>query len=62
MKKQTFNIYFSPYLSQINNICSAEDVIGNYKVIFEGTDYENIKLKIINKYLPGSEYRFEPVC
>ena len=62
MKKQSFNIYFSPYLSEINNVCSAEDVIGNYKVIFEGTDYENIKLKIINKYLPGSEYRFEPVC
>ena len=62
MKKQSFNIYFSPYLSEINNVCSAEDVIGNYKVIFEGTNYENIKLKIINKYLPGSEYRFEPVC
>ena len=62
MKKQSFNIYFSPNLNEINSICSAEDVIGNYEVIFEGTNYESIKLKIINKYLPGSEYRFEPVC
>ena len=62
MKKKSFNIYFSPYLNKINNVCSVEDIIGNYKVIFEGTDYENIKLKIINQYLPGSEYRFEPVC
>ena len=62
MKKQSFNIYFSPNLNEINSICSAEDVIGNYEVIFEGTNYKSIKLKIINKYLPGSEYRFEPVC
>ena len=62
MKKQSFNIYFSPYLNEVSSICSAEDVIGNYEVIFEGTNYESIKLKIINKYLPGSEYRFEPVC
>ncbi|MDC0154334.1 hypothetical protein OAJ02_06380 [Nitrosopumilus sp.] len=62
MKKQSFNIYFSPYLNEVSSICSVEDVIGNYEVIFEGTNFESIKLKIINKYLPGSEYRFEPVC
>ena len=46
MKKQSFNIYFSPYPSPVKNICSAEDIIGDYKVIFEGTNYESIKLKI----------------
>ena len=62
MKKSEFNIYFSPYLSNVNKICSSEDVVGDFKMVFEGTNYEDIELKIINQYLPGSEYRFEPVC
>ena len=47
---------------EIRNFCTVEELIGNYKVIFEGTEYEDIELKIIDQYLPGMEERFEPIC
>ena len=61
-KATEFNIYFSPNLSKIKGICSVEDLIGKYEVVFSGTNYKNIKLEILNQYLPGSEPLFEPVC
>ena len=61
-KSTEFNIYFSPNLSKIKGICSVEDLIGEYEVVFSGTNYKNIKLEILNQYLPGSEPLFEPVC
>ena len=61
-KSTEFNIYFSPNLSKILEICSAEDLPGDYQIIFEGTNYQSIKLKILNQYLPGTENMFESVC
>ena len=61
-KNTSFNIYFTPNLSKISEICSVEDLVGDYQVMFEGTDYQSIKLKILNQYLPGAEVLFEPVC
>ena len=61
-KDAKFNIYFSPNLSAVSKICSVEDLVGKYQVVFEGTKYQDIKLKILNQYLPGTENMFEPVC
>ena len=62
-KKGTeFNIYFTPSLNIANEICSVEDVVGNYEVVFEGTNYKSIKLKILNQYLTGFENRYDPIC
>ena len=61
-KSTEFNIYFSPNLSRVTDICSVEDLIGNYEVVFEGTNYQSIDLKILNQYVPGMENRFEPIC
>ena len=61
-KSTEFNIYFSPNLSRVTEICSVEDLIGNYEVVFEGTNYQSIDLKILNQYVPGMENRFEPIC
>ena len=61
-KKSGFNIYFSPVLDETRNFCTVEELIGNYKIIFENTEYEDIELKIIHRYLPGMEERFEPIC
>ena len=38
-KKSEFNIYFSPVLSEIKNVCTVEELIGNYKIIFEKQFY-----------------------
>ena len=61
-KKSEFNIYFSPNLSHVLKICSTEDLVGNYQVVFDGTNYQSIKFKILNQYLPGTENMFDPIC
>lgn len=61
-KKNMFNYYVEPDLSKNNGICSTDDIIGDWTVVFRGTNYENLKFKIINQTLPGEEEHYKPVC
>ena len=58
----SFNNYFTPALSRALNICTIDDLIGNWRVVFQGADYENLSFEIINEILPGSEKYYEPSC
>ena len=59
----SFNRYFTPDLSKIQGICSIEDIVGEWTVVFRGTNYENLKFTISDSvFVPGEEERFEPVC
>jgi hypothetical protein len=60
--KPDFNQYFKPALSKARNICSVDDLIGEWTVVFKGTDYTPIKFRIINETFPGDEKIFRRVC
>ena len=61
--KASFNQYFTPALSKVKEICSIDDIAGEWTVVFRGTNYENIKFTISDEvFLPGEEDRYEPVC
>ncbi|MCV0401906.1 MAG: hypothetical protein K5777_08030 [Nitrosopumilus sp.] len=60
--KQAFNYYLEPQLSKLRGICSAEDFIGDWRVVFRGTDYPNLEFKITEDVLPGEEEDYQPVC
>ena len=60
--KTAFNIYFEPQISKLRDICTKNDLIGEWTVIFEGTNYSDLKFEIIDKILPGSEPYFRDVC
>jgi len=60
--RNTFNQYFQPQLSKNNGHCTVDSFIGDWKVIFRGTDYPNLEFKITEDILPGDEEDFEPVC
>jgi hypothetical protein len=61
--KPAFNYYTDIKLSKALGICSVDNVIGEWTVVFRGTDHESLKFKIINEYLPGEEDSFtKPVC
>lgn len=60
--KPAFNYYLQPQLSKTKGICTAEEFIGTWKVVFRGTDYQNLEFKITDEILPGDESDFEPVC
>ena len=59
---QRNNYYFTPDLSELRGICSVDEIIGNWKVVFQGTKYSDLNFKVIAETLPGFEYRYEPVC
>jgi len=61
-KKNVFNYYVEPGLAKKNGICSIDDIVGDWTVVFRGTDYENLEFKIINQILPGDEVNYKPVC
>lgn len=60
--KTAFNQYFKPSISKARHVCSVDDLVGEWTVKFQGTDYRPIKFKILNKTLSGEESYFDRVC
>jgi hypothetical protein len=60
--KSAFNYYLQPQLSKIRGFCSAADFIGDWRVVFRGTDYPNLEFTITEDILPGDDEDFESVC
>ena len=61
-KKSAFNYYIQPQLTKTRGLCTVNDLIGTWKVVFRGTDYPNLEFEITDKILPGDESSYEPVC
>ncbi len=61
-EKNSFNQYFTPDLSRALKICTVDDLIGTWKIVFQKTNYENLSFEIINKTLPGEEDYYISVC
>ena len=60
--KEAFNYYVQPQLSKTRGFCTIDDFIGEWRVVFRGTDYPNLEFKIIEEVLPGDEKSYQPVC
>ena len=61
--KDSFNYYLQPQLSKINGLCSSKNIVGQWTVVFRGTEYKNLKFNIINETLPGEEEKYaKSVC
>jgi hypothetical protein len=56
------NFYVGFDLNSQRGNCSIEKFVGNWELIFAGTDYESIKFKVLDQILPGSERLYQPVC
>lgn len=59
-KKDAFNYYLDPQLSKTRGLCSVDDIMGKWVVVFRGTDYPNIYFEITKDVLPGTD--INPVC
>ena len=60
--KEQFNLYFEPKLSKLKNICSTNELVGEWVVKFIGTEYPDINLKILNQTSSWDTRTFDPVC
>jgi hypothetical protein len=58
--KPAFNYYLDPQISKTRGMCSVDDLIGKWAVVFRGTDYPNLNFEITDEIVPGTD--IEPVC
>ena len=58
--KDAFNYYLEPQLTKTRGLCSVDDVLGKWALVFRGTNYPNLNFEMINKTLPGTNW--DPVC
>jgi hypothetical protein len=61
-KKGNFNRYFEPKMHPYNGPCSIDGLIGEWVIVFSGTEYESISFKIINETASWDNRTFDPVC
>ncbi|MBI5860537.1 MAG: hypothetical protein HZB73_07715 [Nitrosarchaeum sp.] len=62
MKKSGFNQYFKPSISKARHICSTDDIIGEWTIVFQGTEYQPLKFRILNDTIPTEIGNFERIC
>ena len=60
--KTQFNLYFELKLSELKNICSTNDLAGEWVVKFIGTEYLDINFKVMNQTSSWDKRTFDPVC
>ena len=61
-KNSGFNYYVEPQLSKSKGLCTVDDFVGNWRVVFRGTDYQDLQFRITDDILPGDEEKYQPVC
>jgi hypothetical protein len=61
-KKSEFNQYFKPTISKARLICSVDDIIGEWTIVFKGTEYSPIKFRMLNETIPEEIGDFQRVC
>ncbi|MEK6864919.1 MAG: hypothetical protein AABX06_00395 [Thermoproteota archaeon] len=58
--KSAFNYYIEPQISEARKICSVDDIIGKWILVFRGTDYPNLNFEITKDVVPSTD--IESVC
>lgn len=61
-KKSSFNYYFKPALSKAKHICSTDELIGEWTIVFQGTQYNPLKFRILNETDPSQVGSFKRIC
>ncbi|TBR22462.1 MAG: hypothetical protein EPO63_07250 [Candidatus Nitrosotenuis sp.] len=59
--KSEFNTYFTPSLSKERKICSVNDIVGEWFVVFRDTKYKPITFEIINETIETTS-SFKRIC
>jgi len=59
--KSDFNYYDKPDTSAIKKIFKPEDLVGIWKVVFQGVTYEPISFEIVNEFVEGAKGDIVPI-
>ena len=59
--KSNFNYYDKPDTSAHLKIYTPEDLVGTWKVIFQGVSYNSLSFDFVHEYVPGAEKDIVPI-
>ena len=59
-KEAGFNYYVEPGITKTRGICSVDDIMGKWALVFRGTNYPNLYFNITEGIVPGTNT--ETVC
>jgi len=59
-QKAGFNYYVEPGISKVRGICSVDDLMGKWALVFRGTNHPNLNFNITERIVPG--INTETVC
>ena len=60
-KKDNFNRYFEFKLNEWKGICSRNDLLGDWKIIFLGVEYKELNFRVLNQTSSWDTRVFEPL-
>jgi len=60
--KTDFNQYFTPDTFTLLQICTPEDLVGKWKVVFEDGSYPPLEFEILNEFIEGGEINIQVEC
>ena len=56
------NFYISIDLFDKRGICTTDMLIGDWELIFRGTNVPSLEFKVLDQIIPGMEDNYKPVC
>lgn len=59
--KNSFKQYFKPNTQRSLALCTPEELVGNWTLVFQGTQYKPIPFKLINDWISGGQAEIKPV-
>ena len=59
--KSDWNYFFKPNTVRMEALCTPQDLVGNWTIVFQGTSYKPITFQVINQWVHGSEAEIKPV-
>lgn len=59
--KSDFNQFFKPNTQRSLSLCTPEDLVGNWSLIFQGVSYKSIPFEIVNEWIEGSQAEIKSV-
>ena len=61
-KKTNFNKFFEPRFNEFKGICSRDSIVGEWIIVFSGTQYDHIYFTILNQTASWDDRTYESTC
>lgn len=60
-EKSQFNYFFKPNTVGTEKLCTPQDLVGNWTIVFQGTPYKPIPFQVINEWVQGSQAEIKSI-